>query len=76
MKYTFFRFTRFAVKQQPLQKHANSNILKNLTLKNEKFQIKKSDIFQVYAQNINCGYPLEPPRRGDSNEYLQSMFWA
>ena len=28
------------------------------------------------AQNIDCGYSLEPPRRGGSNEYPQSMFWA
>ena len=27
-------------------------------------------------QNIDCGYSLEPPRRGGSNEYQQSMFWA
>ena len=33
---------------------------------NETFQIKKSDIIQNSAQNIDCGYPLEPPR--------QSMF--
>ena len=26
------------------------------------------------AQNIDCGYSLEPPRRGDSNVYPQSMF--
>ena len=26
------------------------------------------------AQNIDCGYSLEPPRQGDSNEYPQSMF--
>ena len=26
------------------------------------------------AQNIDCGYPLEPPRRIGSNEYPQSMF--
>ena len=26
------------------------------------------------AQNIDCGYSLEPPRRGDSNEYPQSIF--
>ena len=32
------------------------------------------DIFLIFAQNINCGYTLEPPRRGGSNEYLQSMF--
>ena len=44
--------------------------------KNENFQIKKSDIFLISAQNIDCGYSLEPPRRGGSNEYSQSMFWA
>ena len=33
-------------------------------------------IFLVSAQNIDCGYSLEPPRRGGSNEYPQSMFWA
>ena len=42
----------------------------------ENFQIKKSDIFHISAQNIDCGYSLEPPRRGVSNEYPQSMFWA
>ena len=38
------------------------------------FQIKKSDIFRISAQNIYCGYSIEPPRRGGSNEYPQSMF--
>ena len=38
------------------------------------FQIKNSDIFHISAQNIDCGYSLEPPRRGGSNEYPQSMF--
>ena len=33
-------------------------------------------IFHISAQNIDCGYSLEPPRRGGSNEYPQSMFWA
>ena len=28
----------------------------------------------ISAQNIDCGYSLEPPRRGGSNEYPQSMF--
>ena len=32
--------------------------------------------FLIFAQNIDCVYSLEPPRRGGSNEYLQSMFWA
>ena len=58
----------------PLRKHASSNILKILPPKNENFQIKNSDIFHISAQNIDCGYSLEPPRRGGSNEYPQSMF--
>ena len=33
-------------------------------------------IFLISAQNIDCGYSLEPPRRGGSNEYPQYMFWA
>ena len=57
-----------------LRKHAYSNILKILAPKNEKIQIKNSDIFHISAQNIECGYSLEPPRRGGSNEYTQSMF--
>ena len=40
----------------------------------ENFQIKNSDIFHIFAQNIECGYSLEPPRRGGSNEYPRSMF--
>ena len=42
-------------------------------VKNENFQ-KIFDIFLIFAQNIDCGYTLEPPRRGGSNEYPQSMF--
>ena len=33
-------------------------------------------IFLTFAQNKDCGYSLEPPRRGGSNEYPQSVFWA
>ena len=44
--------------------------------KNENFQIKNSDIVHISAKNIDCGYSLEPPRRGGSNEYPQSMFSA
>ena len=63
------------VSSVPLRKHAYSNILKILPLKKkENFHIKKSDIFHISAQNIDCGYSLEPPRRGGSNEYPQSMF--
>ena len=37
--------------------------------------MKKSDSFPISAQNIDCWYWLEPPRRGGSNEYPQSMFF-
>ena len=57
-----------------LRKHAYSNILKILPSKNGNFSDKKSDIFHISAQNIDCGYSLEPPRWGGSNEYPQSMF--
>ena len=48
--------------------------MKILPLKNEHFQVKHSDTFHISVQNIDCGYPLEPPRQGGSNEYPQSMF--
>ena len=63
----------FAVRS--LRKHACSNILRILQpKKNENFQRKNSDIFHIPAQNIDCGYSLEQPRRGGSKEYPQSMF--
>ena len=65
-----------------------SNIQKTSPPKTENFQIK-TDIFHVSAQNIDCGYSLEPPRknidcgyslepprRGGSNEYPQSMCFS
>ena len=43
--------------------------------KTENFQKKKTlYFFYISAQNIDCGYSLEPPRRGGSNEYPHSMF--
>ena len=39
-----------------------------------KISDKNTDIFHISAQNIVCGYSLDPPRRGGSNEYPQSMF--
>ena len=29
--------------------------------KNDNFQMKNCDIFLIFAQNIDCGYTLEPP---------------
>ena len=40
-----------------------------MPMKNE-----NSGIFHISAQIIDCGYSLEPPQRGGSNEYPQSMF--
>ena len=42
----------------------------------KQFTDKKSDIFHISVQNINCGYSLELPHWGGSNEYPQSMFWT
>ena len=58
------------------KKLANAIYREFLSLKNENFQLKKFDIFLIFAQNIDCGYTLKPPRRGGSNEYPQSMFWS
>ena len=30
--------------------------------KNDNFQMKFFDIFLIFAQNIDCGYTLEPPQ--------------
>ena len=38
--------------------------------------MKFFDIFLIFTQNIDCGYTLEPPQRGGSNEYPQSTFWS
>ena len=65
---------RVSTTERPLRKHAYSNIQKISSPKIENFQIKNSNIFHISAQNIDCGYSLEPPRRGGSNEYPQSMF--
>ena len=48
--------------------------IENFTTKKEIISDKKkSDISPISAQNINCGYSLEPPSRGGSNEYPQIM---
>ena len=56
-----------------LRKHAYSKALKFYHQK-RKVTDKNSDIFHISAQNIDCEYSLEPPRRGSSNEYPQFMF--
>ena len=62
--------------QVSLRKHAHAIYMQRLAVKMKNFQQKNFDIFLIFAQNIDCGYTLEPPRRGGSNEYPQSMFWS
>ena len=38
--------------------------------------MKNSGSFHISAQNIDCGYLLELPQWGSSNEYLNLCFWA
>ena len=50
--------------------------IKNFTIKIWYLSDEKiSGSFRISAQNIDCGYSLEPLRRGGSNEYTQSMFF-
>ena len=57
-----------------LRKHAYSNIMNFFHQKNENIQIKNSDSFHISAQNLDCGYSLEPSRRGGSNEHTIYVF--
>ena len=38
------------------------------------FQIKNSDVFPISAQNKDCGYSLELPQQGTSNEYVPTIY--
>ena len=46
-----------------LRKHTYSNILKISPSKPKGVQIKILIFFHISAQNIDCGYSLEPLRR-------------
>ena len=60
---------------QHITKTCPCNIQRFLKLSKMKiFKRKILIFFLIFAQNIDCGYTLEPPRRGGSNEYPQSMF--
>ena len=52
----------------PIQKY------KILQPKRKIFSEKFLIYFYIPAQSIDCGYSLEPPRRGGSNVYPQFMF--
>ena len=49
-----------------LRKLAHAIYRDFLALEIENFQLENFDIFLIFAQNIDCGYTLEPPHRGGS----------
>ena len=59
-----------------LRKHVHAVYIDFFSSVKIEISPEKNDIFNVFAQNILCGYMLEPPHRGSSNEYPQSMFWS
>ena len=68
-----------ATVEPPTNNHYKNTLIQiywKFHLKNKNVQIKKSDIFHISAQNIDCWYLLEPPQRSGSNEYPQSLFWT
>ena len=76
-KFYFTFFYPFRVMTNTITKTRLFKYIENfITKKTWKFSDKNSDIFHISAQNIDCGYSLEPPQWGGSNEYPQSKFWA
>ena len=60
---------KFKIKAEYIMKTCPCNIQQLFTaLKKDNFQMKNCDVFLIFAQNIDCGYMLEP------HEYPQSMF--
>ena len=51
----------------------NFQMKKKNAVKIENFNYFFFLIFLIFAQNIDCGYTLEPPR---SNKYPLSIFWS
>ena len=69
----------FYMKQVPTISITETRLFKyieNLTTKNWKISDKNSDIFHISAQNIDCGYLLEPPRRVHLTSTHNLCFWA
>ena len=56
-------------KNSPIQVYRKFHLQKT-----ENFQIKTLILFIFLLKNIDCGYSLEPPRRGGSDQYPPSMF--
>ena len=62
-------------KEETITKTRLFKYIEKFTTKKGKFSDKKFRyFFYISVQNIDCGYSLEPLRRGGSNKYPQSMF--
>ena len=61
----------FDTTRNPKLHYENSSIqiFRKFHLEKQNFQLKNADIFHISAQNIDCGYSLEPPQQGSSNKY-------
>ena len=58
----YVRFLAETKLSQPNTKTRLFKYIENFTTKNENFQMQNSDSFHISAQNIDCGYSLEPPQ--------------
>ena len=83
--YSFFTRERLEREPNPSVEFSVLSHYENMPMQyTEIFKVVKMKIFSgnfllfflFLLQNIDCGYSLEPPRRGGSNEYPQSMFWS
>ena len=77
MQLTLYSLPNWLLRRLQLKYSHYENLPMQYTeIKISKISLDVFDIFLIFAQNIDCGYSLEPPRRGGSNEYPQSMFWS
>ena len=70
----FFAACIYNVRRMNITKTSLFKYTENFTTKKWKFSDKNSDFLYISAQNIDCGYWLELPHWGGTNEYPQSMF--
>ena len=57
---TIFKMLKNLVKQHYENMPMQHTVI-NHDCKNDNFQKKNCDVFLIVAQNIDCGYTLEPP---------------
>ena len=65
-------FPRCLKLMSTLRKHAHVIYRFSRVLKLKVFSRNKNDIFLIFAQNIECGYMLEPPQRCLTEAVLMS----